>query len=88
MRKPLTLNTLNPKYPEPLNPRNNALNPWHAVKPAYAYACLSIAVKKICPMFVQCMRGNVTRLCETWQIVLNNLRLLILASKRSNSLNL
>ena len=23
----------------PLNPKQNALNPWRAVKPAYAYAC-------------------------------------------------
>ena len=35
-----------------LNPRHNALNLWHTVKPAYAYACLSIAVKEIRPMFV------------------------------------
>ena len=30
------------------NPKpENALDPWHAVKPTYAYACLSIAVKQI-----------------------------------------
>ena len=29
------------------NPKpQNVLNPWHAVKPAFAYACLSIAVIK------------------------------------------
>ena len=39
-----------------LNPRHNALNPWHTVKPAYAYAYLSIALKEtirpmlVCPM--------------------------------------
>ena len=47
------MQTLNPKplnpnpKPTPLNPKpQSTLNPWHAVKPAYAYACLSIAVKK------------------------------------------
>ena len=47
---------LNPKR-WTLNPKQNALNPWRAVKPAYAYACLSIAVKKksaLC-LFVQCV---------------------------------
>ena len=57
---------INPKHPKPpkpltnkaLNPKpQNALNPWHAVKPAYAYACLSIAVfytSALC-LFVQCI---------------------------------
>ena len=29
---------------EARNPKQNALNPWRAVKPAHAYACLSTAV--------------------------------------------
>ena len=39
-----------------VNPKQNTLNPWYAVKPAYAYACLSIAAFKksaLC-LFVQC----------------------------------
>ena len=36
----------NPKPLDPTKPQN-ALNPWHAVKPAYAYACLSIAGAKL-----------------------------------------
>ena len=41
--------------PKPLI--QNALNPWHAVKPAYACACLSIAVFEKSPLclFVQCI---------------------------------
>ena len=57
------MQTLNPKplnpnpKPKPLNPKpQSTLHPRHAVKPAYAYACLSIAVQKqirpmsVCPM--------------------------------------
>ena len=40
-----------------LKQKQNALNPWRAVKPAYTYACLSIAVSKksaLC-LIVQCI---------------------------------
>ena len=44
----------NPKPLDPTKPQN-ALNPWHAVKPAYAHACLPIAVqnKSALCLFVQ-----------------------------------